>query len=92
MERKGICVAGSLIADRFYEVDNYPKEGFLSTVRNTAMHIGGTGNLILDLAISWQSRCVPWSDRMTAEKICLTCWDDTPTSIRQTFHAKGKAP
>ena len=50
MERKGICVAGSLIADRFYEVDSYPKEGFLSTVRSGAMHVGGTGNLILDLA------------------------------------------
>ena len=31
MEKYGICVAGSLIADRFYEVDSYPKEGFLST-------------------------------------------------------------
>ena len=50
MDRKGICVAGSLIADRFYEVDSYPKEGFLSTVRSGNMHIGGSGNLILDLA------------------------------------------
>ena len=50
MERKGICVAGSLIADRFYEMDTYPKEGFLTTVRSGSVHIGGTGNLILDLA------------------------------------------
>lgn len=50
MARNGICVAGSLIADRFYEVDSYPREGFLSTVRSSAMHIGGSGNLILDLA------------------------------------------
>ena len=50
MEKDGICVAGSLIADRFYEVDSYPKEGFLSTVRSNAMHIGGSGNLIPDLA------------------------------------------
>ena len=50
MERKGICVAGSLIADHFYAIDSYPKEGFLSVVRSNTMHIGGSGNLILDLA------------------------------------------
>ena len=50
MERKGICIAGSLIADRFYEMDSYPREGFLTTVRSGSVHIGGTGNLILDLA------------------------------------------
>ncbi|MBE5787186.1 MAG: carbohydrate kinase family protein [Clostridiales bacterium] len=50
MERKGICVAGSLIADRYFEVDTYPGEGLLSTVRSTETHIGGLGNLILDLA------------------------------------------
>ena len=50
MVRKGICVAGSLIADHFYAVDSYPKEGFLSVVRSNTMHIGGSGNLILDLA------------------------------------------
>ena len=50
MERRGICVAGSLIADHFYEVDSYPKEGFLSTIRSSSMHVGGSGNLILDLA------------------------------------------
>lgn len=50
MERNGICVAGSLIADRFYGVESYPREGFLSTIRDSSMHIGGTGNLILDLA------------------------------------------
>lgn len=50
MKREGICVAGSLIADCFYEVDTYPKEGFLSIIRNSAVHIGGSGNLILDLA------------------------------------------
>ena len=50
MERNGICVAGSLIADRFFEMDSYPREGFLATVRSGATHIGGSGNLILDLA------------------------------------------
>lgn len=50
MERTGICVAGSLIADRFYQIDHYPQEGFLSTVRGSETHVGGSGNLILDLA------------------------------------------
>ena len=50
MEKKGITVAGSLIADVFYEVDTYPKESFLTNVRDTSLNVGGTGNLILDLA------------------------------------------
>lgn len=48
--RKGITVAGSLIADIFYEIDTYPDQGFLVSVRNTSLNIGGTGNMILDLA------------------------------------------
>lgn len=50
MARRGICVAGSLVADRFYDMESYPKEGFLATVRRGATAIGGSGNLILDLA------------------------------------------
>ncbi len=50
MGKKGITVAGSLIADVFYEVDTYPKEGFLTNVRDTSLNVGGTGNIILDLA------------------------------------------
>ena len=67
MERKGICVAGSLIADRYYEVDSYPKEGFLSTVRSSAMHVGGSGNLILDLAKL---------DEDLAVKVCAVVGED----------------
>lgn len=48
--KKGITVAGSLIADVFYEIDTYPAQGFLTQVRATSMHIGGSGNIILDLA------------------------------------------
>lgn len=48
--KKGITVAGTLIADIFYEIDTYPNQGFLSTVRSTSHNIGGTGNIILDLA------------------------------------------
>ena len=48
--KKGITVAGSLIADMFYELDTYPNEGFLSTVRGSSFNIGGSGNLIIDLA------------------------------------------
>ena len=48
--KKGITVAGSLIADIFYEIDTYPDQGFLVSVRDTSLNIGGTGNMILDLA------------------------------------------
>jgi sugar/nucleoside kinase (ribokinase family) len=49
-KRQGITIAGSLIADVFYGVDSYPDQGCLSTVRETSRSIGGTGNIILDLA------------------------------------------
>lgn len=48
--RKGIAVAGSLIADVFYKIDTYPQEGLLTNIRQTTEHVGGSGNLILDLA------------------------------------------
>ena len=48
--KKGITVAGSLIADVYYQIDTYPNQGFLTNVRGSRMHIGGSGNLILDLA------------------------------------------
>ncbi len=49
-KRHGITVAGSLIADVFYKIDTYPKEGMLSSVRNVEGFLGGTGNMIPDLA------------------------------------------
>ena len=49
-ERRGITVAGSLIADEFYKIDTYPSEGMLTNARDQERHIGGTGNMILDLA------------------------------------------
>lgn len=49
-EKTGIAVAGSLIADTFYKIDTYPKQGLLTNIRDTVSHVGGTGNLILDLA------------------------------------------
>lgn len=49
-KRRGIVIAGSLIADVFYKIDTYPKEGRLTAVRETTGHVGGSGNLILDLA------------------------------------------
>ena len=48
--KKGIIVAGSLIADIFYEIDTYPNQGFLVSVRDSSLNIGGSGNMILDLA------------------------------------------
>lgn len=67
MMRKGICVAGSLIADRFYEMESYPKEGFLSKIKSGAVHIGGSGNLILDLAKL---------DKDLAVKVCTVVGED----------------
>ncbi len=49
-KREGVMVAGSLIADQFYKIDTYPEEGRLVTVRETEGYVGGSGNLILDLA------------------------------------------
>ena len=48
--RKGIAVAGSLIADAVYTTDTYPAEGFLANICHTDWNVGGSGNLILDLA------------------------------------------
>ncbi|MCF0229234.1 MAG: carbohydrate kinase family protein [Parasporobacterium sp.] len=50
IERKGITVAGSLIADVVYTTDTYPQEGFLSNIRDIHWNVGGSGNMILDLA------------------------------------------
>ncbi len=67
MAKKGITVAGSLIADVFYEVDTYPKEGFLTNVRGSSMSVGGTGNIILDLAKL---------DKNLTVKVCAAMGDD----------------
>ena len=50
MLENGITVAGSLNADVFYEIDTYPSQGFLTNVHDISMNVGGTGNIILDLA------------------------------------------
>lgn len=50
MEKSGIAVAGCLIADLFYEIDTYPRQGLLTNIRGTHGSVGGTGNLIVDLA------------------------------------------
>ncbi len=50
MEKTGIAVAGSLVADLTCEIDTYPRQGFLTNIRATHSAVGGTGNLILDLA------------------------------------------
>ena len=47
---KGIAVAGSLLADLSYFADTYPSPGLLTKIRRSVCDVGGTGNLILDLA------------------------------------------
>lgn len=49
-EKQGITVAGSLIVDISYQIDTYPKPGMLTNIRDIKYNIGGSGNLILDLA------------------------------------------
>lgn len=49
-DKKGITIAGSLIADVFYKIDTYPKEGFLTNIKKIEIQPGGSGNLIIDLA------------------------------------------
>ena len=49
-KRKGIAVAGSLIAEGVYTTDTYPSAGFLANVLDKKQNVGGCGNLILDLA------------------------------------------
>lgn len=46
----GITVAGSLIADIFYKIDTYPDPGKLTYIRERSRHLGGSGNMIQDLA------------------------------------------
>ena len=48
--KKGIAIAGTLIADTFYKIDTYPAPGNLTKIRDIVYYIGGTGNTILDLA------------------------------------------
>ncbi len=50
MRKTGIAVAGSIVADLYYEIDTYPRQGMLTTIRATHGAVGGTGNLIMDLA------------------------------------------
>ncbi len=49
-EKQGIAVAGSLIADISYQIDTYPQQGLLTNIRGIKNNVGGSGNLILDLA------------------------------------------
>ncbi|HIT90388.1 MAG TPA: carbohydrate kinase family protein [Candidatus Merdenecus merdavium] len=50
MKGKGIVIAGSLICDNFYMIDTYPEIGRLTNVRGVHRGVGGTGNIIIDLA------------------------------------------
>ena len=50
MGTKGITVAGSLIVDVYYMTDTYPGIGRLTNIRDIKKGVGGSGNLIQDLA------------------------------------------
>lgn len=46
----GIAVAGCLILDRHFDIPSYPLEGHLTHAEAAQEDVGGTGNLIIDLA------------------------------------------
>ncbi|MFV0504987.1 MAG: carbohydrate kinase family protein [Lachnospirales bacterium] len=48
--KTGITIAGSLLTDVFYKIETYPIEGNLTNIQEVEYNIGGSGNLILDLA------------------------------------------
>lgn len=50
IKKRGIAVAGTLLADVFYKIPTYPAEGMLTQAEPSGLSIGGTGNIILDLA------------------------------------------
>ena len=50
MKRNGIAVAGTLLADVFYNVDTYPREGMLVGAKASGLSVGGIANAIIDLA------------------------------------------
>ncbi len=47
---KSIIVVGPLILDKHYFIDEYPKESNLADIRDVSASIGGSGNLVIDLA------------------------------------------
>lgn len=47
---KSIIVVGPVILDKHYFINKYPTESSLATISDTSASIGGSGNLILDLA------------------------------------------
>lgn len=93
--RRGIVVAGSLIADVYYRIDTYPKEGQLANMSETEWHVGGTGNMIQDLAklapeIPLEISALIGNDdrgNMVMEK--LSCY---PNVHLEHIKRKGKTP
>ena len=44
--KDGIAVAGTLIADVFYEIDTYPAQGLWTTIRDMSFNSGGSGTVM----------------------------------------------
>ena len=75
IHKKGIAVAGSLIADVVYTLDTYPKEGLLANICDTKYNVGGCGNLILDLAQIDPQLPVRVSAVIGADSLGQMLWD-----------------
>ncbi|MEF9940814.1 MAG: carbohydrate kinase family protein [Lachnospiraceae bacterium] len=50
MNQKGIAIAGNLITDIGYTIDQYPKKGNLTWMYEPKVHTGGVNNILVDLA------------------------------------------
>lgn len=48
--KKGIAIVGSIVLDQHYSTDYFPLKNTLTTVQKGEESLGGTGNLIIDLA------------------------------------------
>ena len=49
MDRKGIALAGSLVMDIGYMIDQYPEKEKLTQIYDPTYHTGGVNNLLIDL-------------------------------------------
>lgn len=50
-DKKGICIAGNILADIIKNIDYYPNSGLLTTIRNVKLSVGGcVPNTAINLA------------------------------------------
>ena len=93
--KQGIAIAGTLISDVFYDLDSYPEQGCLSRVRGMSRSIGGTGNIILDLAkldSQLTVKVCALIGKTRRGMLCKKCFQNTRILIWRTLPYKEKPP